>query len=260
MRRPSEPDLQITGFLAPPPPFPKVLSFNFIVYSTCYYNTFILTSDILQSVESSVDELIQASDVAICLLREAVTKYARVSERATVLEDEKVILVREISAAEAKGKTLKEQLVLAKADVAATKGEAEFLKAELIAARAREEDLAASQGEVMRALAKRIFHSGEYGTLVGALNDVMTTCKVDVALDEVAKDYLDLEKEKYGYEAILDDEVLRTYAKVLMECTPAFPVVEAHASHRTLLSAHEVRSCNDDRDAKFEALLVDVER
>lgn len=89
---------------------------------------------------------------------------------------------------------MKDQQTSAKVDVAAAKGEVEFLKIELTAARAREEDLAALQGEVMRALAERIFRLGEFGTLVGAYNDMMTTRKVAFILDDVAKDYPNLDK------------------------------------------------------------------
>lgn len=77
-------------------------------------------------------------------------------------------------------------------------------------------------------------------------------------MDKVAKDYPDLPKEKYGYEVLDDDEVVRTYAEVLLERTLAFLVVEALASRRTLLSADEVRCCPNDPDDKFEALLAEV--
>lgn len=140
------------GFLAPPPPFPDVLSFNFNVYASCHYNVVVLTSDILQSVESSVDEPVRASNAAARLLRESVAKYVRVSKQANALEDEKTRLVKDIIAAKTEGKTLQEHLISARADVAATKGEVAFLKDELAAARAREDDLATSQGEVMWAL------------------------------------------------------------------------------------------------------------
>lgn len=49
-----------------------------------------------------------------------------------------------------------------------------------------------------------------------------------------------------------------TYAEVLIERTPSFPVVEALSNCRTLLSADEVCCCPDDRDEKFEALLAEV--
>lgn len=118
------------------------------------------------------------------------------SERADTLKDDNVRLVQEISTAEANEKALKEQLISARADVAASKGEVAFLKSELAAAQAREEDLATSQGEVMRALAERNFCCGEFSTLAGALNDVMATRKVAATLDKVVKDHPDLNKEK----------------------------------------------------------------
>lgn len=212
----------------------------------------------MQSVESTAEELTRASDATVWLLREVVARYSQASERADVLEDDNVRLVEDVSAIAAEIKALKNQLDSAKVDLTAAKGEVRHLKKEITAVQAREDDLASSQGEVVRALAQRIFRLGKFDTLVADLNDVMTTRKLAETLDKVAEDYPDLDKEKYEYKVILDAQGLRTNVEVLLEHTSAFPVVEALAKRRTLLSATKVSDCAYDRDEEFEELLADV--
>lgn len=58
---------------------------------------------------------------------------------------------------------------------------------------------------------------------------------------------------------MIEDEVmLRIYGRALLKKTAEFPVVEALAGQRTLLSAEEVQKCSIDRDAEFEARLVPI--
>lgn len=116
-------------------------------------------------------------------------RFSRALGKVEKLKDDKVRLVEDVSAAKAKEKALQKQLDSAKADLAASKGEVAHLKKELMDARAREEDLASAQGEMLRALAEQIFRSGAFGSLVAALNDVMATRRAAETLDKVVVDY-----------------------------------------------------------------------
>lgn len=77
----------------------------------------------VQSVESSVNNLVRASEGVSSMLREVVSKFKGVSRRAEFLESEKILLIQEVTTAEAEVKTLKEQLALAKFEAEAAKDE-----------------------------------------------------------------------------------------------------------------------------------------
>lgn len=214
----------------------------------------------MQSVDSSVNNFARASEGVILLLREAVSKYDGAIRRVGYLEDKMALLVQEVTAAEAEVKTLKLQLSSARTDAEAAKDEAKSMAADVEAFHRREEDLVTRHGEILRAFADRIFRSTKFGGLVNALVALLSARYVAACLDRVAKDFPDLNKRKYGYEVIPDDKTLNSYAELLLQETKAFPVVEALASRRGLLSADEIRQCQDDRDVHIEALLADVER
>lgn len=57
---------------------------------------------------------------------------------------------------------------------------------------------------------------------------------------------------------LTDDELIRSYAEVILKNTPSFPVVEALARCRTLLFANEVRHCEVNREEVFETRLAQV--
>lgn len=54
---------------------------------------------------------------------------------------------------------------------------------------------------MLRAFADRIFRSIHFGGLVAKLVGAMSTSVTNAVIDSIATDYLDLGKDKYGYEA-----------------------------------------------------------
>lgn len=120
------------------------------------------------------------------------------------------------------------------------KAEVALLRAEAEAAWGLEVEVAAQQGEVLRAFAERIFRSRKFSTLVNELASLLNTFVVATTLDEVARDYPDLDKTKYGYEVISREELLRDYIEVLLETTEDFPFTGELASSSTLRTAEAI--------------------
>lgn len=79
------------------------------------------------------------------------------SRFAQTLEEEKVDLVQDVMKAKTKVRDLKRSEAAAVSDAEVAKAEVALLRAEVNAARRREAEVATSLGEVVRALAERIF-------------------------------------------------------------------------------------------------------
>lgn len=188
------------------------------------------------------------------LLQSSVKVTTRSDAKMKSLAAEKTELVKELSSVTVREEELKRELVAAKSKLAAAEEKAAKSEEALEAARVREERLAAEQGEFALALVERVIYSEGFSALVSSLTGPSKRREVAKVLDRVAADFPTLDKGKYGYKPITDDEMLRIYFRQLQKKGAPFPVVQYVAGQRTPMSAAEVRECQFDRDLEFEKL------
>lgn len=89
---------------------------------------------------------------------------------------------------------------------------------------------------------------------------VVNKVAVSKALEDVAADYPDLDKSKYGYEVVTPDDILRGYMETLVEYIHNLPVVEHLASSTTLLTPEAVWECAVDQDPGVAAEITSLSR
>lgn len=245
----AEVECEITGVQAHRLSFPEVMFLLYIALLIFLLWYVVLTNvTSVQGVENVVAEVTK-------YLNDAVTRYQAEVRRARDLDEEKTLLVQEVTTVEDRARDAEARVRdLARREAAAVAA-AEAAKAELEAFKAR---AAAQQGEVLRAFADRIFRSARFSALANDLAGVVNTAAVAGALSEVAEDYPDLDIAKYGYEVPSGDRVLREYTETLLEYSSAFPVVEELFSSTTLLSTADVRACSVDRDPTVEDMIISL--
>lgn len=146
----------------------------------------------------------------------------------------------------------------AEAELASLKAEIAALKAEVVASKNHDAEALASQGEVLRAFEERLFLSVKFS---GSANELTSILSIPVAaeiIDDIAADYPGLDKDKYGYEVLPREALLRAYAKILTEGMAALPVLNCLTASSTVLTASDIRACSVDKDEVIEGVIASL--
>lgn len=156
-------------------------------------------------------------------IQEGLEAHSELTEKVRNLEANKTTLRKKLTSLEAKLKSAEskaEAAVKGKSVAEAALAEA---TAEVTEVRRREAVAASKQGEILHAFAERIVQCGSFSALANRLAEVLNKEVEASTLDKVAEDIPGLDKAKYGYEVVSNDDLLHAYAQALKGRVEAFP-------------------------------------
>lgn len=174
------------------------------------------------------------------------------------LEDKKSELASDLRKAKSKLRALRESESAAVARAEAVEPKILELESEIDAANRREFAAVDAQAVVVRAIAEKLLKSMKFSSLANEVAAIITASVRNKPLDAVSASYPDLDKSQFGYAVVDLNELLKSYASIILKYTGTFPIVESLSDLISPLTAEAILACTTNKDPMLKNAIADL--